>query len=641
MSADTEQREMPGASNSRGKRSIVWKYFKFQTISGKESKSKTVCEICGKVLNYCSNTTNMMAHLDNLHWGIVHDVTAKKAKLPTEANQTSKAPGKTGFSGKQFFNLRKGPLNRNNPRSIAIDKGIAEYISVDMEPLSVVEGVGFCNLIKILEPYYDPPSRSYVHDKYLLPMYHATVETVRNKLANAEMYALTSDGWTSLAEQSYISLTCHFINKEFMLESILLNTKYMPQSHTGENLLLEIENLIKFWNLNLSSNLKPFFVADNAKNIIKAVELGEFPSIGCFAHILNLAVNKALELNEISALLGKLRKLVGHFKHSTLESEALKRAEIECNLAQLKLIKDILTRWNAALDMIRRIIKILPAIVSVLYGNEKYKHLLPKDNELQLMKNLVALLEPFETATIMISSEKKPTASLILPIINIIDNNLNENANDSTLIKKAKKAIKCNLDTRYQENEKQKLLKICTILDPRFKDLSWLSYLEREEIHILVKNETINLVEIKGKENCDQKDLEDKNPDISTENIEKITEQDEKKKKFKAFFQPILKKKTGSIGSKIDIIVTEFENYLKEPEIDADFDPLKWWKSREMHYPNLSITVKNYMCIPATSVSSERVFSTAGNLINSKRQRLTPDNVDMLMFLNKNYEIAK
>ena len=60
-----------------------------------------------------------------------------------------------------------------------------------------------------------------------------------------------------------------------------------------------------------------------------------------------------------------------------------------------------------------------------------------------------------------------------------------------------------------------------------------------------------------------------------------------------------------------------------------------------MHYPNLYITVKNYMCIPATSVSSERVFSTAGNLINSKRQRLTPDNVDMLMFLNKNYEIAK
>ena len=92
---------------------------------------------------------------------------------------------------------------------------------------------------------------------------------------------------------------------------------------------------------------------------------------------------------------------------------------------------------------------------------------------------------------------------MIFPIINSIDNNLKENANDSTMIKKAKKAIKCNLDTRYQENEKQKLLKIFTILDPRFKDLSWLSYSEREEIHILVKNETINLVENKEKENCD------------------------------------------------------------------------------------------------------------------------------------------
>ena len=134
--------------------------------------------------------------------------------------------------------------------------------------------------------------------------------------------------------------------------------------------------------------------------------LGEFLHIGCFAHILNLAVNKALELPELTALLGKLRKLVGHFKHSPLESEALKAAEIQSNIAVLKVIQDVTTRWNSAMDMVRRILLILPALVSVLYGNPKYKHLLPNDRELEHMKNLVVLLEPFETATIMISHEK-------------------------------------------------------------------------------------------------------------------------------------------------------------------------------------------------------------------------------------------
>ena len=103
-----------------------------------------------------------------------------------------------------------------------------------------------------------------------------------------ESYALTTDGWSSLADDRYISLTCHFIDDSYIFQSLLLQTKHMPGSHTGENLLSELENLIKFWNL--SANMKPFFVTDNAKNIVNAMILGKFSHIGCFAHILNLAV---------------------------------------------------------------------------------------------------------------------------------------------------------------------------------------------------------------------------------------------------------------------------------------------------------------------------------------------------------------
>jgi len=45
---------------------------------------------------------------------------------------------------------------------------------------------------------------------------------------------------------------------------------------------------------------------------------------------------------------------------------------------------------------------------------------------------------------------------------------------------------------------------------------------------------------------------------------------------------------------------------------------------------------KRYLCIVATSVPSERVFSKSGQLISERRSRLTSKNVQMIMFLNGN-----
>lgn len=40
--------------------------------------------------------------------------------------------------------------------------------------------------------------------------------------------------------------------------------------------------------------------------------------------------------------------------------------------------------------------------------------------------------------------------------------------------------------------------------------------------------------------------------------------------------------------------------------------------------------------VPGTSVPSERVFSTAGDIVSAERATLHPDNVNMLLVLNKN-----
>ena len=64
--------------------------------------------------------------------------------------------------------------------------------------------------------------------------------------------------------------------------------------------------------------------------------------------------------------------------------------------------------------------------------------------------------------------------------------------------------------------------------------------------------------------------------------------------------------------------------------------PLEWWKENQPKYPLLAKLAKQYLCVPGTSVPSERVFSTAGDIVTAQRSSLTSEHVDQLLFLQKN-----
>lgn len=79
--------------------------------------------------------------------------------------------------------------------------------------------------------------------------------------------------------------------------------------------------------------------------------------------------------------------------------------------------------------------------------------------------------------------------------------------------------------------------------------------------------------------------------------------------------------------------------YMAKDSISIDSSPLAWWKAHESLYPNLAMLAKHYLAVPATSVPSERVFSTAGDIVTASRSALTTENVDKLIFLKKNLKI--
>ena len=81
--------------------------------------------------------------------------------------------------------------------------------------------------------------------------------------------------------------------------------------------------------------------------------------------------------------------------------------------------------------------------------------------------------------------------------------------------------------------------------------------------------------------------------------------------------------------------------YMDQPCIDTDSKPLEWWKSNSSLFPVMAKLAKKYLSIPATSVRSERVFSSGGYIVNNFRSRLLPEHVNLLVFLANNLEDYK
>ena len=85
-----------------------------------------------------------------------------------------------------------------------------------------------------------------------------------------------------------------------------------------------------------------------------------------------------------------------------------------------------------------------------------------------------------------------------------------------------------------------------------------------------------------------------------------------------------------------DILENQLQSYLAAEVIDIEENPLLWWKNNGERFPHIANIARKMLCIPATSVPSERVFSDAGNIITTKRAQLKCDFAEKLILMYHN-----
>lgn len=227
-----------------------------------------------------------------------------------------------------------------------------------------------------------------------------------------------------------------------------------------------------------------------------------------------------------------------------------------------------------------------------------------------LMSDIITVLKPLNVATTVLCSENQVTISLVLPIIHsVIKNHLNMNITGRPDTEKFKNILVVSLTDRFNLNSnKETVHSLASFLDPRSKQLTFEDNEKKNLIKIAIDNMIENL---------------DRNEVTENENVNYASN---------SALDFIFHNSQVSINDSR----SELDMYIQDTEINHNLSPLEWWKTKEGKYPRLAKIAKKYLCIPATSASSERVFSTAGNIVTSKRTCLLPENVDLLVFLHKN-----
>lgn len=182
-------------------------------------------------------------------------------------------------------------------------------------------------------------------------------QNILAKLVEAKSVSLTSNMWTSLNNEGYLSVTVHFIQGS-TLHSAVLCTQKVEERHTGANISSHLKDVMNEWCI----TDKTFaLVTDNAAVMVDVAKRLGVSHMGCAAHRVNLVVTDVLEhpdLEELQLLRQKCRKIVGYFKSSTLGLSELTECQLKLQLDTLKLKQETATRWNSTYFMIERLVKI-------------------------------------------------------------------------------------------------------------------------------------------------------------------------------------------------------------------------------------------------------------------------------------------
>lgn len=319
---------------------------------------------------------------------------------------------------------------------------------------------------------------------------------------------------------------------------------------------------------------------------------------------------------------------------SLLSADDMKLDEKVKTLKLIDTIKDkkalmlnVVTRWNSSIVMVKRVVSWREAINLALLATEKdpeayNKHKIT-DDDARLLEQFIEVTESLYDGTIELQASSTPSLSSSMYWYFSIYFGMQQSAANrryDPIIQEFCKAVEKKLGAKF-EFDKDTVMVLATMLDPRFKNLVILNHVpERQNLlwSILLQEYTIFSSELNV--------MSAASSGVSSSSTE---------------IKPpsALQKALSRVGLKIDID-SEINRYKTIPAVAESVNPLEWWRLNGDEFPILSRMAKRYLAIPASSAASERAWSVLGNIFTKRRNRLASETLCKLLMVKHNQTVV-
>jgi hypothetical protein len=618
----------------RPKTSFVWEYFSINTTQ----QHLATCNLCqkeivrgqpGKPKEF--STSNLSTHLRSKHPTEYTSIQNQKLSHSPSASTSSPLSCQLSTLSIQPTLLqclsRTQEWQHDHPTASKIHHAIGSMIATDIQPIQMVENEGFKNLIGILEPRYKIPSRKFFSENVLPNLFQQVNIKIKQLMNGNAGISFTVDLWTAeYTTQSYMSLTAHWLTSAFHRKAAVLQCELFEAQHTANQISTTFLRMLDKWSISISNC--HLVLHDNGANIIKAFrDINNIEHASCFAHTLQLVIKDGLLSQRfVIDILSTSRTLVGHFKHSSSATSQLHKLQQDLNLTPTQLIQDVPTRWNSSFYLLKRLVELRKPVSLYCSENDTVTNLTP--HQWTVAGNVVSILTPFEELTRDVSNASA-SISLVIPAVKALTAFVTLSENDKG-VKTMKSEILDSIQQRFNKLEHTSAFSVSTLLDPRFKTRCFSSESVSDKAKgclflskYVMESEDDSCVILTEEPNPKRQRVQiahDGSPWSCLDQVLSSTQVTQMPK------------------SKIEI---ELNTYLAESLLPRTNDPLIWWQANQNRFPLLAPIARTYLASPPTSVPSERVFSTAGDVISEHRSRLLPSNAETLILLKFNLPLLK
>ncbi|KAK1787243.1 hypothetical protein P4O66_002760 [Electrophorus voltai] len=425
---------------------------------------------------------------------------------PEEINSTLSSSG--GSSN------NSGTRGCSDKRAGVFTELILEMVFRDLQPLSVVEERGFRLLLSCLEPNYPVPSPSLL-GSLLWHRYHVLKQCLRQHLETSlapRCLALCAEHWRSVegcgvegSGQFYLTVSSHFVDSNWRLARCVLETRPIPEHKGGTT----EAGPVKFADT-LKAVLSEFHIPENYVFCIVYDTPSEYqqvfpgpsraPALSlpdswepllCAGEALKICIQEGLNIETVRQALTDARGIILHFQHDTDAAAALNQKAEAANKGSARLVLDDPGRWATAIDMCESLLELKWVVSSVLEEQKAAPNL--ADHQWRLLHELVPVLRTVRIAASFLSEDINAAVSALMPCLQGVSRLLGQNMAECgcPLVRGVMEKIRSGMEKRWRLSDEEALLGcpavLASFLDPRFKEMRFLSPHARSKLHDKVK----------------------------------------------------------------------------------------------------------------------------------------------------------